>query len=473
LAVSSIVRGRRHALASIHRLKRAHLLGIAGSGMRSLADVLSQLGWQVSGSDERPRSDTTYRILPDDSMAAIDRALDLVVYSPAIPPEHPQLARARQLAIPTVSYPQMIGRLMETRAGVAVAGTHGKSTTTAMLGAILATASLDPTLIYGAEPIETSAASRLGQGRWLVAEACEYRESFCHLRPRLAAILNVELDHVDCFTSLAEVEAAFRRFAEQLPADGLLLARHECAATRRVVEGLACSVETFGFATDATWTATALRERRGCYTFELRRRGSLVCDIKLATPGRHHVLNAMAAAALANHCGASGTAIRAGLERFAGLRRRLEVVADDGSNCVIDDYAHHPTAVAAALATVRQMCPGRRIWCVFEPHQASRTRRMRDEFARSLQIADKIVVTEVFCAREPRRDAGDSTAADLAERVAQLGWDARYLSTTAEITQYVQHALAPGDVVVTLGAGGIASIAHEFGHGIRKIRKAG
>ncbi len=342
-----------------------------------------------------------------------------------------------------------------------------------MLGHILAAAGLDPTLIYGAEPIESSAGSRLGQGRWLVAEACEYRESFCHLRPQFAAILNVELDHVDCFTSLKEVEAAFARFAQQLPAEGLLLARHECEAARRSAAGLACSVETFGFAAEATWTATDLRERRGCYTFELRRYGSLVCDLKLATPGRHHALNAMAAAALASHCGASGSAIGAAVESFAGLRRRLEVIADDGCCCVIDDYAHHPTAVAAALATVRQMCPGRRVWCVFEPHQASRTRRMRDEFARSLQNADKIVVTEVFRAREPLCGAGDTAAAELAERVAQLGSDTVYLSTAADVTQHVQRALAPGDVVVTLGAGGIAKIAHELGHGIREIRKAG
>jgi UDP-N-acetylmuramate--alanine ligase len=454
-------------------LKRAHLLGIAGSGMRSLADILNQSGWQVSGSDQCAATDIAYRITPDDSTAAIDPALDLVVYSQAVEPEHPQLARARQLGIATASYPQMVGRLMQERAGVAVSGTHGKSTTTAMLGAILTTAGLEPTLIYGAQPRESKDRSRLGKGRWLVAEACEYRESFCHLRPQVAAILNIELDHVDCFTSLADVEAAFRRFAAKLPAAGLLLARHECAATQRVARNLACEVETFGFEREATWRATALSEDRGCYSFELRRYGSLVCEVRLSVPGRHHVVNAVAAAALAGRCGAKSSAIKTGLERFAGLRRRLEVIGDNGSIAIVDDYAHHPTAVAAALRAVREMYPGRRLWCVFEPHQVSRTVRMRDEFAHSLQIADKIVVAEVFRAREPRRAAGDTTAADLAERVSRLGTDARHLPTAQETIEYIQHALAAGDVVVTLGAGEIAKVAHELGHGIREIRKAG
>jgi UDP-N-acetylmuramate--alanine ligase len=232
-------------------------------------------------------------------------------------------------------------------------------------------------------------------------------------------------------------------------------------------------VETFGLAAPATWRATGLRERRGYYSFELRCRQRLVCQVKMSLPGKHNVYNALAAAALASHCGASGTAIRGALERFAGLERRLELVADDGTLAVVDDYAHHPTAVSAALATVRQMYPARRVWCVFEPHQVSRTAVLLDEFARSLHNADKIIVTEIVRAREDLRMPGDATAAGLVERVVELGGQAVFLASQHEIRDHLRRVLAPLDVLVTLGAADIGTIAHDVAQGLCGLRKAG
>ena len=276
-------------------------------------------------------------------------------------------------------------------------------------------------------------AGRFGHGRLMLVEACEYRANFRHLNPQVAVLLGIELDHVDCFGSLAAVETAFADFAApragRRPGAGACrLCRH---APRDRGTGLLGRVVWPGARPPGM--PAPLRERRGYYSFQLRCRQRLVCDVKMSVPGRHNVQNALAAAALASHCGATGKAIRAGLERFAGLRRRMELVADNGQVAVLDDYAHHPTEVTAALATVRQMYPERRVWCVFQPHQASRTGRLLDEFARSLQNADKIVVADIVRAREESRGPGEVTAADLVDRVARLGSDAR---ASADVERY-------------------------------------
>ncbi len=457
------------------RSRRAHLVGIGGSGMRSLADVLDAGGWQISGSDSNGEAlvGSRFKVRHGHRADAVTPGVDLVVYSDAVPQANPELGRARDLGVATYSYPQMLGRLMESRLGVAVAGTHGKSTTTAMAAEIMAAAGLDPTVVCGAAPIGKDSGGHLGRGRWMVAEACEYRANFRHLEPRIAAILGIEADHFDCFAAPAELEEAFARFARAVPADGLIIARDDCAATRRAIRDIRCTSESFGVAATATWRASELGERRGLYSMSIRCRQRLVCDVKLRVPGRHNVSNALAAAALASHCGATGSAIRTGLERFAGLHRRLELVGEHNDIAILDDYAHHPTEVAAALAAVRQMYPARRVWCVFQPHQASRTRHLLDEFAHSLQNADKVVIAEIFRAREQGVRVGEIGAAALAARAAALGADVVELARAAEIRDHLKQSLRSGDVLVTMGAGDIGNVAYELDHGIRTFRKAG
>ncbi len=455
-------------------LKRAHLVGIAGAGMRSLADVLDEAGWHVSGSDLASESlaDTPFDVWQGHDASYVDESIDLVIHSDAVPFANPELARARQLGIRSLSYPQMLGWLMESRGGVAVAGTHGKSTTTAMAGAILSSAGLDPALVVGATPIGAPSGGRFGRSRWMLVEACEYHSNFHHLKPELAAILNVEPDHFDCFATQAELENAFWQFARQVPADGTIVARHDCAATTRIVAELCSTVETFGLSAAATWRAADLTERRGYYSFRLLCRERRVCDVKLPVPGVHNVLNAVAAAALATHCGADGDAIRAGLERYVGLRRRLQLLGEVREIAIVDDYAHHPTEVAASLATLRQMYPGRPLVCVFQPHQASRLARLLDEFARSLHNADTQVVADVYRAREESLGDDEITSAHLCERLLAAGCDARHLATASEIQDHLRQSLRPGDVLVTMGAGDIGTVAHELGKGLRTFRKA-
>ncbi|HTU27156.1 MAG TPA: cyanophycin synthetase, partial [Pirellulales bacterium] len=304
---------------------------------------------------------------------------------------------------------------------------------------------------------------RRGDGEWMIAEACEYRENFCHLPAEMAVLLAIEADHFDYYRSLAQLETAFGRFVGALPAGGRLLYAADCPRACRVARTVRCASESFGLdAAGADWRAEIEHVAAARHRFGVRYRDRLLGSVELAVPGRHNVVNALAAAAAAFHAGASWRAIAAGLASFAGLRRRLETIVDGPNLAVIDDYAHLPTEIAAGLATVRGMYPGRRIWCVFQPHQASRTAHLLDELALSLQNADKLVVAEIFRAREAAAMPGEASAADLARRAAELGADVAAGHASEEIAATLKRALGRGDVVVTLGAGDIGKLAHDI-----------
>jgi len=312
----------------------------------------------------------------------------------------------------------------------------------------------------------------------MLVEACEYRRNFLNLRPRHAVILGIEPDHFDCYDSLSDLEDAFARFARRVPPDGLILASHDCLVTRRVVADVPCRVETFGFDRQADWSPRRLSSRHGKYRFEICRLGQSVCDVSLPVPGRHNVLNALAAGALAWHNGVNGERIGRSLACFPGLERRFEILASGQGTLMIDDYAHHPTEVIATLRTVRQVAPHRRVWCVFQPHQASRTERLLDELAAALHNADKVLVAEIFRAREGPLCSGGVTAADLAERVRLGGTDVAGVHGDDEIVRHLQNHLRPGDVVITMAAGDIRNIADRLrGHlpenTLQKYRAAG
>ena len=292
----------------------------------------------------------------------------------------------------------------------------------------------------------------------MLAEACEYRANFLHLRPRHAAILGIEPDHFDCYPTVARLRDAFTRFAALLPDDGLLVARHECEATRQVTAGLHCRIETFGFDAQAAWSARNVNGQQGRYDFEIVRHQQRLCRVCLQVPGRHNVLNALAAAALAWANGLGPEVIAAGLATFRGLHRRLEWRGEWHGASLLDDYAHHPTEIAATLAAVRETYPGRRVWCVFQPHQASRTAALLDELAASLQNADRLAVADIFRAREPEPRPGEVTAADLAERARWLGANVEREQTIEQITRRVATQLRAGDVLITMGAGDIGRI---------------
>jgi len=457
---------------------RAHLVGIAGAGMRALADVLVGRGWSLSGSDVAVRSicrmaDAGVRLHEGHAAENLPPDTELVVHSDAIPPHNPELRRATELGIPTCSYFEMVGRLTSGRRGLAVAGTHGKSTATAMAAHVLVEAGLDPTVLCGATPLGQSSGGRAGRGDLMLVEACEYRANFLHLYPRQAVILGIEPDHFDYYDAPAKLEAAFARFARSVRPDGLILARHDCATTRAVTRGLPCRVTTFGIDGEADWSARGLSQRRGRYAFSIFRHDRPLCEVSLQVPGRHNVLNALAAAALTWENGVRPKEIARALGRFQGLHRRLESLGTWRGALLIDDYAHHPTEVAAALQAVRLMAPGRRLRCVFQPHQVSRTERLLDELAESLQNADTVMVAEIFRAREGPPRQGEITAADLARRVRCGGVEVPARHRSESIARWLETHLAPGDVLVTMGAGDIRRICDGYIWRVGASRAAG
>ncbi len=435
--------------------------------MRALADVLLAGGWQLSGSDLQPEcvqrmADAGVRLHPGHAAEHVPPETELVVYSDAVTVDNPELRRAGELGVEMCSYFEMLGRLAADRQTLAVAGTHGKSTTTAMAAHLLSAAGRDPTVLCGATPLGQSSGGRAGRSDLLLVEACEYRANFLRLRPQQAVILGIEPDHFDYYASTAQLHRAFARFAGSVPKDGLVLVRHDCTAARQTTAALPCRVTTFGTAPAADWSARGLTHWRGRYAFEIRRLGRPMCTVRLQVPGRHNVLNALAAAALAWENGVSSQRIATALGRFRGLHRRMELLGSLQGVLLVDDYAHHPTEVAAALHTVRRMAPGRRLWCVFQPHQASRTERLLDELAKSLHNADKVLITEIFRAREGRRHPGEVTAEDLARQVRSGGVEVAAVHATEDIVRLLQTHLDAGDVLITIGAGNVDRIARRL-----------
>ena len=299
-------------------------------------------------------------------------------------------------------------------------------------------------------------------------EACEYRENFLQLRPNQLVLLNIEADHFDFYRSREQLEDSFLKFARQTVDGGLVIAWQECEAAKRIAAESGRQTVTFGLSRGADWRAINLEHSLGRYRFDIERHGKKLTHVTLRVAGRHNVLNALAAAALARHCGVTSEQIAQGLAAFRGLKRRLEVRQRWGGVPWIDDYAHHPTEVKAALAAVRQMYPRRRIWCVFQPHQASRLAALLDELATSLHNADKVAVAEVFRAREGSAGFGEVTAADLANMLEAGGQDVQDEYQPAAIARRLSNELQPGDVLLTMGAGDLGKIFNEFHERLRR-----
>jgi UDP-N-acetylmuramate--alanine ligase len=457
------------ALPARLRIRDAHLVGIGGSGMRALAELMRDVGVRVTGSDAALRDDDRWRMhlnglrvcaghaarhLPDEA--------DLLVYSPAVPADNPERQAALRIGIPQLSLPQALGWLMRSRMGISVAGTHGKTTTTALLGHLLEDAGLSPSVVCGGEVRERGASGWAGRGRALVVESCEYRRHFLELHPRHAILLNIEPDHFDCFGSLHEAIDAYAQFVATLPPRGTLVVNADCPAALQAAGSARCRVVTVGTSPAAEWhIAQAARTRSG-WSFLVEHRGRHFARFRLPSPVKHNVLNALAAVALARRLGVRRHLLQAGLRTFAGVRRRFESIGSIGGVTLIDDYAHHPTAIAGVLQAVRRQYPGARLWCAFQPHQVSRTQALQEEFARSLALADVVLIAPVFAAREQAGAEAVNASRRLAARTAELGVQTRFVASLDEIRRTVETEPRPGDVFLTLGAGDIDSIPRSY-----------
>jgi len=435
-----------------------HLLGIGGTGMASLARLLRDAGHTITGADLRESECTAslrsdgFLISTGEKSDAIPTGTEAVIHSAALPRRSPALRLARSLELPVLKYAQALARFGANRRMCAVAGTHGKTTTTAMLAFALREAGADPSFVLGGTAPQLGGGAGLGRGDLFVVEACEYDRSFLHFQPEAAIVTNVEADHLDYYRDLVEIVAAFRSFATLV---GDLLVLHDSLyETLGRAGGVRARVLTYGFSHGAHVRIEPI-ERRGGYT-EFRALGR---TFRLRVPGLHNLLNAGAVLTLARELGADLDALSDALEDFTGVGRRLQVVGRPRGVAVIDDYAHHPTEVAAGLQALREEYSPRRLWCVFQPHQYSRTQRFLTEFAHVLCGADRVVIPEIFAARDGDTASWRVSADDLAQEVRSLGGDAVHIPDFSSIVDYMSAQVRAGDVVVTMGAGDVGDVA--------------
>jgi len=453
--------------------KRLHFVGIGGCGMSGLARMAAKQIAHCTGTD-LAESDTVAQLREmgigvslDQSGGALPAAgeLDLLVISAAIQPTHPEVVEATRRGAQVVKYAQLLGRLMVGRVGVAVAGTHGKSTTTSILSHILIQTGLDPSFIVGANCAQIGGGFRVsdkcGPDEVLIAEACEYDRSFHNFYPTHATILNVEADHLDLYSSIDEIVEAFRVFAQRVPAGGSLLIHHESPHRLAITAGLDAEVETVGFMPQADWRVGV---RMG--NVRLYHRDKPVCEWVNPMPGDHFAYNAAVAAITARRLGAPWDGIAKAVASFAGLDRRMQHLGQrsvpGGSVTVIDDYGHHPTEVDTTLRALRQHHDPKRLICVFQPHQHSRTRHLMEQFATSFEEADTVIVPEIYFVRDSEQERHAVTAGHLVDRLRKQGVTAMHLHPFEAIVEQLELITRPGDLVVTMGAGDVWKIGRAY-----------
>lgn len=454
---------------------RVHLIGIGGCGMRGAAAILAQGGSRITGSDAQ-RFDGMGNLVSQGAVVSVGHDADhlpddtdLVVTSAAVPPRNPELRKARSLGIEVVTYAELVGRLMSVYTGVAVAGTHGKSTTTALTAYMYRLAGLDPSFLVGAESHQLGGGSGVGRGEHFIVESCEYAQSFLHHRPALATVLNIEPEHLDCYGDLEAITEAFASFAANVASDGVIVAHHAGPAVAKAMRSASARVETFGFEPEATWRAIDVSTRRGRYSFKVSREDSVLFQTTASLAGRHNVSNALAATALAWHGGAGIEAIEAAIRTFEGIERRMSLRGTHGGVTVIDDYAHHPTAIAETLGALRSRFEPRRTWVVFQPHQHSRTRLLMDGFASCFSEADVVLVPDIYSVRDSEEERRLTGSSDLVARMHDAGCVARYVPELDEVASHLVEELAEGDLVVTMGAGDVWKVADEL---VERVRQA-
>jgi len=437
--------------------------------MSGLAGVMLRCGAIVSGSDIAPfkaqnrLQELGATITLGHAPINLPSDCDFVIYSAAVKDDNPELAEARRRGIQRYKYAEMLGQVMRLRTGIAIAGTHGKSTTTALTAYILRQAKADPTFVVGAHVKQLESSSAVGDGPHFVVEACEYDRSFLNLLPKFAAIMNIEEDHLDCFANIDAITEAFRAFAALVPPDGQLIANGDDEQVTRALRGARCSVETFGFDEGCYWQAANVSHDHGCYDFNILRDGRQFLHVKLANlPGRHQIYNALAATALATHAGIAPDSVAQSLNTFTGADRRLSFRGEPKGILFLDDYGHHPTEVQVTLRAVRERYPARKLWVVFQPHQHSRTRFLIEDFARSFAHADHLLVPDIYFVRDSAADRAAVSSAQLVQRVRANGHDALYLPGFEQIVEHIVRHARSGDIVLTMGAGDVWKVADEL-----------
>jgi UDP-N-acetylmuramate--alanine ligase len=451
-----------------HKVRRVHFVGIGGAGMSGIAEVLATQRYQVSGSDLHA-SAVTRRLaglgiaIATGHDAANVAGADVVVVSTAVAPDNPEVVAARERGIPVVPRALMLAELMRLKTGIAVAGTHGKTTTTSLIASVLAEGGLDPTFVIGGRLLSADTHARLGSGDFLVAEADESDASFLYLTPALAVVTNIDADHMETYDhDFAKLKRAFVDFAQRLPFYGVAVLCIDDANVREILPAITKPIVTYGFAEDARLRAVGTGHCGESMRFVARTEGAADLEVALNLPGLHNVANALAAIAIGREVGVADAAIGKALAEFRGVGRRFqrhgEVALDGGGTyALIDDYGHHPVEMAATIAAVRGSHPGRRLVLVFQPHRYTRTRDLFEDFVKVLSTVDALVLLDVYPAGEPPIVAADGRALARAVRVAGRV-EPVFVETIAQVPAAVRAIACDGDVVVTMGAGSIGQV---------------
>ncbi len=444
-----------------------HFIGIGGISMSGLAEILLKEGFPVSGSDSK-QSDLTkkleklgIKVQYGQKAENITPGIDLVVYTAAIHPDNPEFAEAVRRKIPMLSRADLLGQIMKNyRTPIAISGTHGKTTTTSMLSQILIEADTDPTITVGGILKSIGGNIRAGGSDIFVTEACEYTNSFLSFYPKISIILNVEEDHMDFFKDIDDIRNSFRMFAEKLPDDGLLILNGHIDRYQELTKNLNCKVLTYGLDGDYDFTATDISYdefARGSYT--LVKNGTPAAQIRLCVPGKHNISNSLATIAVATELGIPMETIRKGLLAFSGADRRFEPKGSLHGLTIVDDYAHHPTEIAATLTTAGHY-PHKTTWVAFQPHTYTRTNAFLHDFAKALSLADKVVLADIYAARE-QNTIGISSL-DLKAEIEKTGTDVYYFPSFDEIENFLLENCQAGDLLITMGAGDIYLVGEHL-----------
>jgi UDP-N-acetylmuramate--alanine ligase len=455
-----------------HKVRHIHFVGIGGSGMSGIAEVLANLGYQVSGSDLSENSATRrlaslgVKVKTRHGKDNIDGA-DAVVVSSAVQADNPELVAARERRIPVVPRALMLAELMRLKQGVAIAGTHGKTTTTSLVASVLAEAGLDPTFVIGGRLNAAGSNARLGAGDFIVVEADESDASFLHLQPVIAVVTNIDADHMDTYQQdFAKLKQAFAQFLQNLPFYGAAVLCTDDPHVREVLAEVTKPVLTYGTGEDAMVRAEAIEHDGGRMRFRALRKDAGPLDVVLNLPGRHNVLNALAAIAVATELGIKDQFIQKALAEFHGVGRRFQNYGEirlDGGGLftLIDDYGHHPAEMAATIEAARGAFPGRRLVLAFQPHRYTRTRDLFEDFVRVLSSVDVLLLAEVYAAGEAPIVAADGRSLARAVRVAGKV-EPLFVEDIADLPEAIRRAAADRDVVITMGAGSMGGVPGQL-----------
>ncbi|MCX5749274.1 MAG: UDP-N-acetylmuramate--L-alanine ligase [Candidatus Saganbacteria bacterium] len=460
------------------RAKNIHLIGVGGCGVGAIAKILIEMGYKVSGSDLK-ESANTIRLREMGAhiffghAASNVREADIVVYSSAISKENPELAEAGASQIKTIARAEMLSWILsQSKTPIAIAGTHGKTTTTSMTSLVFTKCGFEPTFLIGGETNDVGGNAKLGSGRFAIAEADESDGSFLFLRPKMSVITNIEADHLDHYSGIDSIMETFRDFADLLPPDGHLIICADHPNNKLLLKKIETEASTvlYGFSEDAQIKAKNMISGEGSVKFEVLNNGRTLGEVKLNVPGSQNVENALASIAVGLEAGIDFMSINTALRCFTGVRRRFQLIGKVGGILIYDDYAHHPTEIAVTLRSAKQSWSTvKRLICVFQPHRYSRTMHLKEDFGKAFGFADEVIITDIYSAGE--NPISGITGETIVEEIRKNKKNVLYLPKKQEIADHLINSLKEGDLVLTMGAGDIHVIAKEIYSRLREKQR--